>query len=78
MAARDAASQDGQPTEAGTLFGDWLVWATQRADRIDPLKESPPSVVDRKSEVEPVYISYYGQRKPEPLFKFPKPIWRVE
>jgi hypothetical protein len=46
---RDAALQDGQPTEAGTPFGDWLVWATQQADRIDPLKESPTSLIDRKS-----------------------------
>jgi hypothetical protein len=34
--------------ELGTAFGDWLIWAAQQADRIDPLKGTPPSLIDSK------------------------------
>lgn len=27
-------------------FAKWLVWASLQADRLDPLKESPPSILD--------------------------------
>ena len=27
-------------------FSDWLRWATEQADRLDPLLENPPSVLD--------------------------------
>jgi hypothetical protein len=27
-------------------FAQWLVWASLQADRLDPLKESPPSILD--------------------------------
>jgi len=72
------AERNGQSVAAGTAFGDWLIWAEQQADRIDPLRESPASIIDRKREVEPEHVSYYGYRKPEPPFRFPKPIWRME
>jgi hypothetical protein len=76
-AARDAACREGQQIEAGTPFGDWLVWAGHQADRIDPLKESPDSIIDRKRRFEPEYESHYPYRKREPPFRFPKPIWRM-
>jgi hypothetical protein len=78
-AARDAAIQSGQSVEAGSPFGDWLIWAEQQADRMDPLKKSPPSIIDRIVEREPAYPSYYGYgyQKPDPPFRFPKPIWRM-
>jgi hypothetical protein len=78
-AARDAAIQNGQSVEAGSPFGDWIAWAERQADRMDPLKESPPSIIDRMAEREPSSPSYYGYgyQKPDPPFRFPKPIWRM-
>ncbi len=35
-----------------TALGKWTIWALQQADRIDPLTESPSSVLDRKRELE--------------------------
>jgi hypothetical protein len=70
-AARDSGKQAGQSSDAGTPLGDALAWAEQQADRLDPLKESPASIVDRKSEMEPAYVSYYGYRKPDPAFDSP-------
>jgi hypothetical protein len=75
-AARDAASEHGQAVEAGTAFGDWLIWAERQADRIDPVKESPGSIVDRMGELPPQYPSLYGYREVEPRFDFPKPLWK--
>ena len=77
-AARDSARQGGQPCEVGTQFGNFLAWAEQQADRIDPLKESPTSILDRKGEVEPAHSHYYGYQKPDPPFRFPKPVWRIK
>jgi hypothetical protein len=79
-AAREAAAQNGQSVEPGLPFGDWTVWAEQQADRMDPLKESPCSVIDRKQVTEASYQSYYGyaSQKPEPPFRFPKPLWRMK
>jgi hypothetical protein len=77
-AARDVACRNGQPTGAGTPFGDWLVWAEHQADRIDPLKESPASLIDRQGEVQDEYVGYYGYRKPKPPFRFPKRVWRMQ
>jgi hypothetical protein len=79
-AARDVAIQNGQPVETGPRFGDWIFWAERQADRMDPLKESPPSIIDRTSETEPAHPSYYGYgyRKPDPPIRFPKPIWRMK
>ena len=79
-AARDAAIQNGQSVDAGSPFGDWVVWADQQADQLDPLKESPPSIIDRKSETVSSYPGYYGYgyQKPDPPFRFPKPIWRMK
>ncbi len=74
-AASDGAKRDGVPVEPGTLFGDWLIWAEQQADRIDPLKASPLSVID--SQPAPAsQPSHYGYQKPDPPIRFPKPLWR--
>ena len=77
-AARESAERNGQSVAAGTAFGDWLGWAEQQANRIDPLRESPASIFDRPREVESEHVAYYGYRKPEPAFRFPKPIWRID
>ena len=79
-AARNAAVQNGESVEAGSPFGDWVIWAERQADRLDPLKESSPSIIDRKSETVSSYTSYYGYgyQKPDPPFRFPKPIWRMK
>jgi len=42
-AVRAAATADGGNIESGSELGLWLVWASEQADRIDPLLESPPS-----------------------------------
>jgi hypothetical protein len=79
-AASEAAVQNGQSIEPGSPFGEWILWAERQADRLDPLKESPPSIIDRKPETEPAYPSYYGYgyQRPDPPFRFPKPIWRMK
>lgn len=33
---------------SGEDVSDWLDWATQQADRLDPLVESPPSILDEE------------------------------
>ena len=78
-AARTAAIQSGQSVEPGTRFGDWIIWAEQQADRLDPLKESPVSLIDRATDSDEESPSYsgYGYQKPERPFRFPKPIWRM-
>jgi len=73
--ATEAATAEGASIDPGTAFGDWLVWALQQADRVDPLKESPASIIDTKPAPEPQYVPY-GQRKPSPPFRWPKPLWR--
>jgi hypothetical protein len=37
------------PPEERALY---IKWALDQADRIDPLKQSPPSILDRSKEVE--------------------------
>jgi hypothetical protein len=37
--------------ESGAKDAQWLAWAELQADRLDPLKEKPKSVVDDKEEV---------------------------
>lgn len=44
-ATSDADTEDGEP--AG-----WIGWATAQADRLDPLAESPPSILDEREEWE--------------------------
>jgi len=35
----------------GTALGKWVTWALQQADRIDPVVENPPPILDRKRAV---------------------------
>jgi hypothetical protein len=39
--------------EPGGEFATWVEWASQQADRLDPLAESPPSILDERVEPEP-------------------------
>jgi hypothetical protein len=32
--------------QSGCELDEWLLWAEQQADRLDPLTESPPSILD--------------------------------
>jgi len=50
-AVRDAAIAESGHVEPGSELDEWLSWAQKYADRLDPLVESPPSVLDRKSEL---------------------------
>lgn len=77
-AARNAAVQNGEAVEGGSPFGDWVIWAERQADRLDPLKESPPSIIDQKPRAENTGYYGYGYQKPDPPFRFPKPIWRMK
>jgi hypothetical protein len=36
--------------ELGSEIAQWLDWATQQADRLDPLRPSPPSILEEKIE----------------------------
>ncbi len=45
--------------EKGSDLDLWLIWASEQADRIDPLVDSPPSIIDEKAKHE----SYYHFRK---------------
>lgn len=73
-AASDGARREGVSVEPGTPFGDWRIWAAEQADRIDPLKVSPRSVIDSKP-APAAQPSYYGYHKPDPPMRFPKPLW---
>ena len=41
----------GIDTSAESEKGKRLVWMRQQADRLDPLVDSPPSILDRKREL---------------------------
>jgi hypothetical protein len=45
-AVKQAAIQKHGFINAGSELDNWLKWATQQADRLDPLAESPPSILD--------------------------------
>lgn len=42
--------QEHGAIEPGSQFANWVEWANQQADRLDPLKPSPPSILDEKIE----------------------------
>ncbi len=42
----DAVRKNGG-IEPGSELDKWLTWANQQADRLDPLVESPPSILDK-------------------------------
>lgn len=45
-AARQKHLADRGSIEPESDFGRWLEWATRQADRLDPLCENPPSILD--------------------------------
>jgi hypothetical protein len=49
-AVREAASEQTDPDSRAKIL-DWVTWAERQADRIDPLKATPHSIVDDKEEV---------------------------
>ena len=48
--------------EPGSQMAEWLEWATQQADRMDPFVESPPSILDEVVEEEPKNDRSFGYR----------------
>jgi hypothetical protein len=52
LAQIERKKQQGKELGPETGLGKWATWALQQADRLDPLVESPPSILDRKSELE--------------------------
>jgi hypothetical protein len=64
QAACESAKREGGSVEPGTPFADWLAWASQQADLLDPLKEPPSSLIDMKA----------SSKQP---FRWPRPLWRV-
>jgi hypothetical protein len=52
LAVVGAKKEAGDEIGPNTPTGIWIVWALQQADRLDPLVKSPPSILDRKKELE--------------------------
>lgn len=50
VAAKEKASTEKDSTIA-TKIQEWIKWAEQQADRIDPLTKSPRSIIEDKKEV---------------------------
>lgn len=48
---RNQLTNEQQPIEAGSELEKWLDWAEEQADRVDPLVQSPPSILDRANEL---------------------------
>ena len=36
---------------SGSELDEWLIWAARQADRLDPLVESPPSILDEPEDM---------------------------
>jgi len=54
-ARRMVVARDGEVV-SGSPIANWLVWATEQADRMDPLVKSPPSILEEKAKWErPAY-----------------------
>jgi hypothetical protein len=49
VAKRELGPAGGNIT-ADSEFAEWIDWASKQADRLDPLRESPPSILDEKLE----------------------------
>jgi len=52
-AVRQNALASGKNVGKESELGRWLAWAQQQADRMDPLKESPPSILDDEEKYRP-------------------------
>ena len=62
-AVRQSAVARGLDAGPDSETGKWLAWASQQADRLDPLTDSPPSVLDEAAkykEERPVIFGGYG------------------
>ena len=46
-----AWTEAGHDVTAGTEKGKRLIWMREQADRLDPFIASPPSILDRRSEL---------------------------
>ena len=49
-AVRQQVAASGGEISADSKLGKWVNWAIAHADRLDPLKPSPPSVLDEKQK----------------------------
>ena len=52
LALVDYKKEQGKELAPDTALGRWATWALQQSDRIDPLVASPPSILDRKRELD--------------------------
>lgn len=59
IAAVRAHHEANGPVASGSDVAQWLDWASQHADRLDPLRISPPSILDERLEEEPRQIAPY-------------------
>jgi hypothetical protein len=50
MSKEDFAKRQAGTIDPDSEFAAWLEWAHQQADRLDPLAESPPSILDEDIE----------------------------
>ena len=55
----------------------WVKWANEQADRLDPLKESPPSVLDNPPP-NSNYSGYYRPYQPVPETWYPGKKWYMK
>lgn len=51
VALRKVWAEQGHDVSPESAKGQKLAWMTQQADRLDPMLESPPSILDRKKEL---------------------------
>jgi hypothetical protein len=47
--------EKGHDLSANSTKGERILWMKRQADRLDPLVESPPSILDRKNELNRSY-----------------------
>jgi len=52
LAFVDSKINQKKAVGSDTALGKWAIWALQQTDRIDPLAEKAPSILDRKWELE--------------------------
>jgi hypothetical protein len=59
-AKRKQVEQQGK-VDPDSEFAQWVEWALQEADRLDPLRDTPPSILDTKvpDEEPPGFPSYW-------------------
>lgn len=55
LARKDDHIRQFGKIEDDSEFKRWMEWTNKQADRIDPLKESPPSILDEKEKLDRFY-----------------------